>query len=252
MRNNTYPCFTSLNWASPEIIPGGWRPDRLRVVTGTFPEIVWATTRSLFYTVLSRPWGTRQYDSFIRLVHPHLECLAPEVGRIRHTFSADGTHGTIDLKRHLRLNYYNGPPLAMSLTPPPRHQVRVCRKHRTLRGTYHGHLPGCEISTKTPVIPPTRDSGTWQLSDRADMDCNEVCRAPYQCNSNLIKHLSFHQVVAQFATRDCKYYGVEVGNDMPCIDHQGICLLQTPTRFKCTGKHPLTRRLCPCSLRSGL
>jgi hypothetical protein len=56
MINNTYGCFTSMNWAWRDE-SHKWRPDRLRVVTSTFPEIVWAVSYKLWFEVLLPFWG---------------------------------------------------------------------------------------------------------------------------------------------------------------------------------------------------
>lgn len=56
MINGSYGCFTSMNWAWHDA-PHKWRPDRLRVVTSTFPEIVWATTHRLWHETLLPLWG---------------------------------------------------------------------------------------------------------------------------------------------------------------------------------------------------
>lgn len=61
MINKSYHCFTSMNWAWHDE-PHKWRPDRLRVVTSTFPEIVWAVTYDLWKRLLPM-WGEQPIPS---------------------------------------------------------------------------------------------------------------------------------------------------------------------------------------------
>lgn len=243
MVNGSYGCFTAMNWAWREK-HDRWRPDRLRVVTGTFPEIVWAVSAELWSKLAAR-WGVRQYDSYIRAVYPELECLAPEVSRIRHIFSAEGTHRFTLRRRHENIAVYTGPPTPMLLSPRPAHQARRCKIHKDLRGTYNGNLPWCSVKRKSPPTPAkNRTPSLWKLAAKPGVSCNAVC-GHLRCYPPAIRWLTFNQLVDRFPG-GCRYYGVENGLDMPAVNPYGVCLMDRPWRFRCDRTHPLTRRLCPC------
>lgn len=255
MLNGTYPCFTSMNWAGTEF-PERWRADRLRVVTGTFPEIVWGVTRALWTRVLRPTWGIRQYDSYLRVMHPELECLAPEITRIRHMFTTSGAHAFDDQEHHRKLAVYEGEPRTpMRISPVPHApQMRRCRLTRSERGTYRGNLPWCAIVHRPPPrhrrLQPGRRRSTmgplvWRVASDYGVSCHTVCGG--RCVADAVHSFkNMSQLVHLFPANTCRYFGIENGLDLPAVNRDGLCLVDRPARFNCVHHHPLTRRLCPC------
>ncbi len=198
--------------------------------------------------------GIRQYDSFIRVAFPDMECLAPEITRIHHVFDKESTHGVSMRGRHRKIGVYTGPPIPMWLSPPPVVGSAQCRRHRDIRGTYHGRLPWCTIRTRKK--PESSSIGSharppvWRLGTLGT-DCNRVC-APMSCSSTEIRRYNFTQILERFPTGVCYGYGIENGHDMPAITTGNICLGAMGHDFRCENRHPLTRRLCPCIERDGL
>lgn len=182
-----------------------------------------------------------------------MECLAPEITRIHHVFDKDATHGVSMRGRHRKIGVYTGVPVPMRLSPPPGSKSARCRKHRDIRGTYHGRLPWCTIRTKKkPGVHP-RPVGlplVWRLGTLG-ADCNRVC-APLSCSSTGTHRYNFTQILERFPTGVCYGYGIENGHDMPAITTGDICLGAMGHDFRCENRHPLTQRLCPCVERDGL
>jgi hypothetical protein len=200
---------------------------------GSIPTLkTWRALSSFFA-------GIRQYDSFIRIAHPDLECLAPEITRITHVFTKEATHGV-----------YNGPVVPMSLTPPPRGGTMAkCRRHRDIRGAYHGRLPWCRAwppkRRKKKVVRVSRAGFKWVLSETTGLSCTTVC-SPAKCDPTGVQALNFTGALEAFPKGSCWGYGIEYGSDLPGITTGGICLGGGPSEFSCGGHHELTRRLCPC------
>ena len=91
-------------------------------------------------------------------------------------------------------------------------------------------------------------------SDNFGDSCNDACSTKgLSCDESSLLALNFCATLQRYF--QCASCELSIGPDQPCfVDptaekkfFPGSCLLQTdPHQFSCSGKHKLTKRICPC------